>query len=308
MFCFPSQVVLEVTNFCNLRCKGCAVNGPHAFVTRPRMMMEEGIWKSAIADMASWKKEINLTLHGGGEPLLHPQFREIITYAKSFPMLHAGFLTNGMLMDKDWSESVLSADLDWIAFSIDGVNPDTHKLVRKNSDLHRIENNLTTLLELRQMTGSRKPFVSLNMVMYEEVADQRDAFLARWIHQVDAITISHYRTPPSSRRWPNVPLKRTPCFLLWNQMIIASDGRLGLCCEDFNIDYCLGKVGEKPLAELWNGPEMTKMRRLQEQGEWDAHPMCRICDTWADDTAQREDTSAGYRIIRRASQTEYRAK
>ncbi|MEE4355740.1 MAG: radical SAM protein [Desulfococcaceae bacterium] len=306
--CLPSQVVLEVTNACNLKCKGCAVHGPHRFVTRPVLMMKEKLWRTVIEEAGSWNHDINLTLHGGGEPLLHPHLRDIIAYAKTFPRLNTGFLTNGMLMDRTWSEFVLEKNMDWIAFSIDGVLPETHKIVRQKSDLYRIEKNLATLLELRQKNGSGKPAVSLNMVTYEEVADQQEAFLAKWLHLVDSISISHYRNPPSSRRWPRVPLERTPCFLLWNQMIIASDGRLGLCCEDFNIDYCIGKVGEKTLAELWNGPEMTKMRKLQEQGDWDKHPMCRICDTWADNYPQKEDTNPGYSIIRRASQTEYRAK
>ncbi len=131
MIYLPSQVILEVTSACNLCCKGCAIHGPQHYVTRPMGTMEEKVWRTAIADIGSWGREVNLTTHGGGEPLLHPRLKEILTFAISFPRLEIGFLTNGMLLDQDWSEFLVSLGLDWISFSIDGVFPETHRIVRK---------------------------------------------------------------------------------------------------------------------------------------------------------------------------------
>lgn len=305
----PSQVILEVTSACNLCCKGCAIHGPQHYVTRPMGTMEEKVWRTAIADIGSWGREVNLTTHGGGEPLLHPRLKEILTFAISFPMLEIGFLTNGMLLDQDWSEFLVSLGLDWISFSIDGVSPETHRIVRKRSDLNVIEDNLSTLLDIKQNAGTQKPRVMLNMVAYDEVLDQRELFVERWINKVDSIMISHYRNPPDSKRWPGIPADRKPCFLLWSQMVIAWDGRLGLCCEDFNIDFPLGRVTESPLLEIWNGQEISRVRNMHERGEFDSHSMCRVCDTWADNSIVHEskNEARGYRIIQKASQTVYSA-
>ena len=305
---FPSQVILEVTSACNLRCKGCAIHGPDSFVTRPAGPMPEEIWRTAIAEIGSWNRQLNLTTHGGGEPLLHPRLKEILQFAKSFPELQAGFLTNGMLFDTNWSEFALSVGLDWVAFSIDGVSAETHRIVRKNSDLDVIEKNLADLLSLRKREKSQKPYTSLNMVAYEEVADQKELFVKRWLNQVDNITISHYRNPPNSKRWPLVPSERTPCFLLWSQMVIASDGRVGLCCEDFNIDFPFGRIGEKPLIEIWNGPEISELRKMHEKGDFASHPMCRDCDTWADNIIQKTEDNdhIGCQMFYKASQIEYK--
>jgi len=269
-------------------------------------MVEEKVWRKAIAEIGSWGHVVNLITHGGGEPLLHPDLKSILTFARSFSSLETGFLTNGMLMDREWAEFVVSAGLDWICFSIDGVSAETHGMVRKGSDLDTIERNVTTLLEIKQNAKAEKPRVTLNMVAYDEVLYQQDLFLDRWIDRVDSVMISYYREPPDSKRWPTVPTPRKPCFLLWTQMVIAWDGRLGLCCEDFNIDYPLGRVGDGTLPDLWNGTYMSQLRGLHEKGEFKAHPMCRVCDTWADGiVTEAKDEVRGYRIRRKASQTEY---
>ena len=240
--------------------------------------------------------------------MLHPQLKDIVMFALSFPSLRVGFLTNGMLLDRDWAEFLVSCGMDWIAFSIDGLSPDTHRLVRKGSDLQVVEKNLMGFLYEKERAGVKKPAVSLNMVAYDEVIDQKEAFIERWINRVDHVMVSHYRTPPSSKRWPGVPDEKQPCSLLWSQMVIAWDGRFGLCCEDFNMDYSIGRVGDKPLLELWNGDSMSRVRKMHEHGRSGDHPMCRGCDTWADSMVKEtKDEELRRTVLYRASQAVYAA-
>ena len=302
----PAHMVLEVTSRCNLCCKGCAFHGPEAFVTRPAGDMKENIWRKAIVEAGGWGREVNLAVNGGGEPMLHPQLKEIVLLALSFPSLHVGFLTNGMLLDREWAAFLVGCNMDWIALSIDGISPHTHRLVRKGSNLEVLERNLTVLLKEKERAGANKPAVFLNMVAYDEVMDQREAFVEKWLSRVDHVMVSHYRSPPSSKRWPDVPLKRKPCFLLWSQMVIAWDGRIGLCCEDFNMDHVLGRVNDEPLLETWNGETMKQLRRIHEQERFQDHPMCAVCDTWADGMLREMiDEERMRRVLTKASQTIY---
>ncbi len=308
MVALPAQVILEVSSACNMSCKGCAFHGPNRYVSRPLGVMTEMVWRKAISEVGSWQQAVKLTTHGGGEPLLHPHLKEILTFARSFQKLKIGFLTNGMLLDREWSRFLVSLGLDWISFSIDGVLPGTHQNVRKRSDFHMIQENLNHLIELKGIKGVQRPRILLNMVAYDEVKDQQEAFVEQWINRVDHVMISYYRNPPESKRWPNVPAERKPCPLLWSQMVIAWDGRLGLCCEDFNIDFPIGSVTDRSLIDIWNGEEITGVRKIHELGEFDRHPMCRICDTWADSfIRERLDKVCGYRIRERVSQTVYSA-
>ncbi|MBF0234431.1 MAG: radical SAM protein [Desulfamplus sp.] len=320
----PANVILEVSALCNLSCLGCALHGPCGFVKRPFGNMKKEVWEPVIKEMASWGKDVELTAHGGGEPLLNPQFRDILQFAATFPSIRTGFLANGMLLNESWVDFIINIKLNWIAVSIDGTDPETHDMIRKGSDLVRVENNLETLLRMKKEKKSNFPNIKLNMVAYDQIFDQQESFVEKWIDKVDSVMVSHYRNPPQSKRWPDITVERKPCPLLWSQAVVAWDGRLGLCCEDFNIDHSPGKVGlidhspEKvghppgkgvqvnSLLELWNGKEMSRIRELHTNGEYDSHPMCRVCDSWAEEYSRCElPHDKGYEVIKTPSQIVY---
>lgn len=304
----PANVILETSALCNVSCLGCALHGPASFVQRPFGNMKKEIWEPVIREIGSWNRKVAVTVHGGGEPLLNPGLKDIITLAKSFSNIEIGFLTNGMMLDESFADFLIDIKLDWVAWSIDGVLPETHDIIRSHSDLIRVETNLNTLLKVKKNKGSVLPSVKLNMVAYDEIMDQQDAFVEKWIDKVEAVMVSHYRNPPSSKRWPNIPDKRERCNLLWSQAVVAWDGRMGLCCEDFNIDFSPGRIGGgKGLLELWNGREFSKVRELHTKGLYDQHPMCRSCDTWAEDYARTEsfDDKHGCCVVKSPSQTVY---
>lgn len=306
----PSSVVLEVSALCNISCKGCALHGPQGFVTRPFGNMKKSVWAPVIKEMGSWHRKVAVVAHGGGEPLLNPEFKDLIGLAKTFPNLNIGFLTNGMRLDEAWVDFIMDVGLDWIAFSLDGVDPKTHDAIRKKSSLVKVEANLHRLLAARSKAGTELPKIKLNMVAYDEIKDQADDFVDKWVRKVDGVMVSHYRNPPQSKRWPNVPLERKPCKLLWNQAIVAWDGRLGLCCEDFNIDHSPGCIGNgTSLAEIWRGALFERVRALHRQSLYEDHPLCRDCDSWAEDYARKNQTHPkGYNMVVSPSQTEFFAE
>ncbi len=302
---YPKQVILEITSHCNLKCKGCAFHGPDAFTSRPKGFMARDTWKAVIDEIASWPAEVNLTTHGGGEPLLHPDLLDILEYAKKNRNIKAGVLTNATLLTEELAKELVARKIDWIAFSVDGVDPAAHALVRPGSKLDIIENNIMQFLQIAEKQGHTVETL-INMVQYPEVKGQNEAFVEKWLGKVDVVRLSPYRDPPSSRRWPGTKKPRRACELLWSQAVVAWDGRVGLCCEDMDIDVELGDTRKIPLLSIWNGPDISHIRSLHENGSWKAIPLCATCDTWADGDAQvHEDSKRGLKVVRKVSGTEY---
>ena len=302
---YPKQVILEITSHCNLQCKGCAFHGPDAFTRRPKGFMAKRTWKMIIDEIASWPVEVNLTTHGGGEPILHPDLLGILEYAKKHQNIKVGFLTNATLLTEELAGELVALKIDWIAFSVDGVDAATHALVRPGGKLEIIENNITRFLNIVEKQGHTMETL-INMVQYPEVKGQSEAFLEKWLGRVDVVRLSPYREPPSSRRWPGVTRPRRACELLWSQAVVAWDGRVGLCCEDMDIDVELGNAGDVPLLSIWNGQDITHIRDLHENGLWNDVPLCATCDTWADGDADiLEDSKKGIKVVRKVSGTEY---
>lgn len=110
----PPLVWLELTRRCNLDCPHCYINGGAARdgemgTTELLSCVDE------LADMGVWAIAIT-----GGEPMLHPDFVEIVNYAHSKGLL-IGIATNGTLfrrqtLDKLPREGVI------ISVSIDGLH------------------------------------------------------------------------------------------------------------------------------------------------------------------------------------------
>lgn len=303
----PSSIVLETSALCNVSCLGCALHGPFGQVKRPLGNMKKKIWEPVIKELGSFDKKISLSAHGGGEPLLNKDLKKILAFAKSFNNIETGFLTNGMLVDHSWIDFIIDIKLDWIAFSIDGVVPKTHDMIRKKSDLQEVEKNLHALLEAKKKRKSAFPNVKINMVAYDQIMDQKDDFIEKWADKVETIMISHYRNPPQSKTWPNITVKREKCNLLWSQAVISWDGLLGLCCEDHNFEFSPGRLGQDAsLLDLWNGRKFSRVRQLHLERQYEDHPMCGICDSWAEDYERQVlENKNGYRVVKTPAQMVY---
>ena len=268
---YPPNVLIEVTNACNLRCRMCFIWGEGVSRHREIGFVGEKVWKAAIDEMGSWPINATLDLHGAGEPLLHPNFFQIAEYAKSKGNISVGFLSNATLLDEEKAKAVISSGIDWVAFSVDGAQKEIFEHYRKGARFEQVEENIERLLSLRR---NGRPSVTFNMVSHDE-ADP-GLFINRWKGKVDVLTLSSKRPP--ERKEDSPILMTSPCPLLSQQLVVAWNGVAGLCCEDFWGDYVTGTFPESSLYEIWQGKALMKARRLHENGNYRKIPLCRQCN------------------------------
>ncbi len=89
--------IVEVTDRCNLTCPTCyAGSSPH--YGRHRSLEEI---KKMLDTIVANEKEPDVVQISGGEPTVHPQFFEILDYAKQLPIRHLMLNTNGIRIAKD---------------------------------------------------------------------------------------------------------------------------------------------------------------------------------------------------------------
>ncbi|WP_281980022.1 radical SAM protein [Tenacibaculum mesophilum] len=89
--------VVEVTDRCNLTCPTCYA-GSSPMYGRHRTLEEV---KAMLDAVVKNEKEPDVVQISGGEPTIHPQFWEILDYAKSLPIRHLMLNTNGIKIAKD---------------------------------------------------------------------------------------------------------------------------------------------------------------------------------------------------------------
>lgn len=89
--------VLEVTDRCNLTCPTCYAGSSPTY-GRHRTLEEI---KTMLDTIVANEKEPDVVQISGGEPTIHPQFFDILDYAKSLPIRHLMLNTNGIKIAKD---------------------------------------------------------------------------------------------------------------------------------------------------------------------------------------------------------------
>lgn len=282
---FPEEIILEVTNRCNLRCRYCHFHGREAHPTRDQGDMDRKIWEKVLDELKSWSVPVTVMTHGAGEPLLYRDLRVLLREAKKIPHVGVGFMTNAMLLDRAWAVRLVDMQVDWIAFSVDGIVPKTHDYFRTNANLALIEKNIMHLIGEKERQGSDRPFLNFNMVGYPEILDQSLGYVKKWLPHAQNVTVSKFRPVGSRHLWNETPpFPFRPCPLLYRQMVIGFDGTVGLCCEDINIDVKLGRVGERTLAQIFSSsPAYVHYRNAHEKGEVAELLLCNKCHVWGGD-------------------------
>jgi len=91
--------VVEVTDRCNLTCPTCYAGSSPTY-GRHRTLEEV---KAMLDTIVKNEKEPDVVQISGGEPTIHPQFWEILDYAKSLPIRHLMLNTNGIKIAKDFA-------------------------------------------------------------------------------------------------------------------------------------------------------------------------------------------------------------
>ncbi|GAB5398889.1 MAG: radical SAM protein [Aureisphaera sp.] len=89
--------IIEITDRCNLTCPTCYAGSSPTY-GRHRTLEEV---KKMLDTIVEYEKEPDVVQISGGEPTLHPQFFEILDYAKSLPIRHLMVNTNGIRIAKE---------------------------------------------------------------------------------------------------------------------------------------------------------------------------------------------------------------
>ena len=155
---FPSQVVIDVTEFCNLACVHC----PQAEFSRSEAFggrhLEPELHKKLIDEVAKdgrgYCKYLRYT--GQGETLLHPKFIEMIEYAAKYSGTPINITTNGILLTEKKAKALLEAGIDVFDISIDANTPETYATIRKKGDLNITRPNVIDLIKLIKKTSIKQ--------------------------------------------------------------------------------------------------------------------------------------------------------
>jgi MoaA/NifB/PqqE/SkfB family radical SAM enzyme len=164
----PETISLLLTYRCNLHCRMCGQWGERGSLKSlppaiTRRYLELPLIERLIGEVRSFHPTITLF---GGEPLLHPQWAEVVGLAKGAG-LRCNMISNGILL-KRRAEEAVRLGLDEIIFSLDGP-AEVHDKIRGGKGVfRRALEGFQHLERMKKRYGKKKPVVNVNTVIWEE--------------------------------------------------------------------------------------------------------------------------------------------
>lgn len=268
----PSQLVLETSGVCNLRCPQCWIGLRWVDRSVGAYFMSMELFDRVVEEAKSFIK--HTYLHLWGEPTLNKNLPEMIRKTKEFSTIDLA--THGLFVDEEMA-AVLS-QCDTLSVSIDGIDQETY-------EQYRVGGKLSDALRGLRLLAAKHPRVMWTYVVFKHNENQIPAAqqLADEIGATIGFKPSLFwdktrmdSTMPSDekyRRYVKVDgewkLKadRLKCREFWETVYVLPNGDVVTCCYDGNAEYVMGNVWQQSLLDIWNGQPYNELRRNHSAGQ-----------------------------------------
>jgi len=256
----PSNVWVDITNECNLRCIMCPQSKG---LKREKKMMDIDVFMKIIDQVH--RERPRIILHVSGEPLLHKNLFEMIEYAKNRGC-RVSMHTNATLLTQEMSMRILRSSLDFISFSFDGCTPEIYEKVRVGAKFEQVKSQIETFLRLRHEMKLKTPRARIEIIYMKETKEYIPDFIQYWrtkgadfisvrlVHAWFGLVDDHRVRIPRN-------FGHKPCGQIFFSCAILVDGTVVPCCMDFEGRLPLGNILRQPFREIWNGYLYNRLRR-----------------------------------------------
>lgn len=295
---YPSTIMIELTNQCNLSCTIC----PREYKYGKEMdkgMMDIKQAKKIIDEAWPYLDSIGLT--GMGETFMYKQLEEVVDYIKN---KNKGIIisvsTNAVLPNFIEKVKSLIGKIDTIQISIDGLE-NVYNSIRLGSSFEQLNKNLNILSELAHNSSTD---LMLNMVVTKEnykhmpnLIKYADEIKIKYVDftlfnlaSVTDYSIDYYSFYESTdflkvlseleikiQNTKNVIVTEKnfktnnsfqKCPFPWTHFYITQDGYVPPCCaKPFPKEKNFGNVFNSTLIKTLNSEEFLKWRELWLKNE-----------------------------------------
>ena len=237
-------IELETINRCNSLCQFCAANA--SAPQRPKKYMSDELLHKIVQELKALDYRGQVCMYSANEPFLDPNIIERVKYTKrNLPNAKINITTNGTLL-------TLEKYLDVIEF-VDEF----------------IVNNYTTERGLRE---NLQEIVDYCKEHPEKDYKEKTSIRIRKIDEKLAA-----RAGNSPNRTDAMALDGHACALVYQEMVIAPDGKVKLCASDVMGECIVGDVSRDSLVDVWYGETMNSIREKLLDGRKNVE-ICAKCD------------------------------
>jgi len=239
-----SWLELNVTELCNRKCVFCPRHDP-SFYPNQKLHLPIQLTEKISKELGELRYKGAVVLCGYGEPLLHPNFPEIVRIISKNSRVE--IVTNGdELTSKNVSQLFELGASYFVVSMYDGPE--------------QVEN----FQKIFSVAGLSEDY----FILRDRWHSEEDAFGLKLTNRGGTIDVGNQDPVVTDR----------PCHYPAYSMTIDWNGDVLLCVQDWNKRIKLGNLNFQTLLEVWYSSELAKWRRRLIQGRRSKLP-CSRCNT-----------------------------
>ncbi len=276
------KIYIEITNICNLKCSFCPDT------KRKKEYMSINNFKCIIKKIKKYTDLI--TLHIKGEPLLHPNLRDIFEICEN-ENIKVNITTNGTLLKENIEILTLYNSVRQINISLHSININENnekyntKIYMKNilESVKKIKEKSNIIISYRfwnleDINSSDKNTNILKIL--EEEYNQENLIEKMKKQKFQELDKNIFINQDTEFEWPdlekNIISEKGTCMGLKNQIGILVNGDVVPCCLDQNGNIKLGNIYNQELEEILNSNLAQKIVKGFNENQI-IHELCKRC-------------------------------
>lgn len=287
---FPSQVLMDITEVCNLACVHC----PHSSFVKSEEYagrhLDPGLNEKMIQEVAEHGrgKTQYIRYAANGEPLIHPNAYDMIESAVRYSGVYVTLTTNGKIMNETRTQRLIEAGVHLVDISIDALKPETYSKIRLKGNLEVTRTNVLRLIQwVREAKAKTKVVVSF--VEQPENTSEAEDFEKYWRGEgADYVVIRRLHSCSgaveelaSTTRQSQLKEARRPCLYPWERVVVNARGDLAFCPSDWVHGSYIADYRNTTIKETWQGEFYKALREAHLTNRYEKHSFCGNCPDWA---------------------------
>jgi len=265
----PSTFTVETVLACNLRCPECAIGG--GLTTRKRKLLGLDEFETMFAKVKDWTRYAYL--HLWGEPFLNKEILAMTRIASATSKVNLS--TNALLLRQDQIPDIVGSGVSDMIVSIDGATQEVYEKYRVGGKVEEAFRALGWLADENRRQGQRVN-IHAQFIVFGHNQHEMDLFRRRCDEIGVAVAFkapylrgsgSRFRAstlPEFQRRTYDTPDElRTAisgCVNPPDVLTVDVQGKVVLCCHDYDGEVNFGNLLTQSFDEIWNHPRYRQTR------------------------------------------------
>ncbi len=258
----PRRVDIETCRQCNAHCQFC----PQSVSPKSNGVMPMDLFSLCLSRLKGTAPEW-MAFNHYGEPLIDPFFRERVGLlrARNLPL---ALFTNGTLMKDDLVDFLAAGGVYKIVFNFPSLQPTEWCQLMQMPEQsywrarHAIESCLTTITNLPGgIVISVNGVTDTQATRANEMNEYFSTFGAVQVRTVSsdsrAGAIQNELVQISSHSGGQ---RYGGCDRITSQLHISTEGKVYLCCQDYDQNVVLGDIRQESIAAIMTGPLARQLR------------------------------------------------